>query len=205
FSGPGLFESSLFSQAHVIGQLQNTYIICDNSGDLVLVDQHAAHERIVYERLRALRETSDTVSSQRLLMPETVELGYRQAPVMEQILSELNSMGFEIEHFGGETFAVRAVPQELSDLQIAPLIADIAETAENRGSTPEMSELMDGCITVMACHGAIRANQALSEKEMKELLKQLDLCQNPFNCPHGRPTAVRWSKQFLEKSFKRTV
>ncbi len=200
-----LFELAFFSGAVIIGQFQNTYIVCEKSGELVLVDQHAAHERVVYERLQKIRKNGNTQSAQRLLMPETVELGYRQAPAMEKLLPELNSMGFEIEHFGGETFAVKSVPSELAERQIAPLIADIAEAAESTGGGGGMADLIEQCIIVMACHGAIRANQALSQQEMSSLLKQLDACENPFNCPHGRPTVVRWSAGFLEKSFKRTV
>ncbi|MCF8094990.1 MAG: DNA mismatch repair endonuclease MutL [Desulfobacteraceae bacterium] len=200
-----LFEPGSFSEAAVIGQFQNTYIICDKPGELVLVDQHAAHERIIYERLHNTRKSVEAGSSQQLLMPETVEVGYRQASAIKSLLPELNAIGFEIEHFGGDTFAVKAVPAELADRQITPLISDIAETTENTGAGPDISGLTDQCITVMACHGAIRANQALSKEEMTSLLKQLSACENPFNCPHGRPTMIRWSLQFLEKSFKRTL
>ncbi|MFW6080981.1 MAG: DNA mismatch repair endonuclease MutL [Desulfosalsimonas sp.] len=200
-----LFAKAFFSDTAVIGQFQNTYIICENSKELILVDQHAAHERIVYERLRKIREKSRNASSQRLLMPETVELGYRQAPSMEQLLPGLNSMGFEIEHFGGETFAVKSVPAELAEKRIGPLIADIAETAEASGGGAEISGILEQCIIVMACHGAIRANQPLTQQEMTALLRQLDACENPFNCPHGRPTILRWSADFLEKKFKRTA
>ncbi|MFP4650777.1 MAG: DNA mismatch repair endonuclease MutL [Desulfobacterales bacterium] len=200
-----LFAPVFFSGAVIIGQFQNTYIVCEKSGELVLVDQHAAHERIVYERLQKIRKGGNPRSAQRLLMPETVELGYRQAPAMQELLPELNSMGFEIEHFGGETFAVKSVPAELAERQVAPLIADIAEAAESTGGAAGMPDPIEQCIIVMACHGAIRANQSLSQQEMSSLLKQLDACENPFNCPHGRPTMVRWSVGFLEKSFKRTL
>ncbi len=205
--GPGraqLFDMDFFSDAVVIGQFKNTYIVCDKSGELVLIDQHAAHERIVYEKLRNIREKAPPGTAQRLLMPETIEFGYRQTPVMEKLLPELNAMGFDIEHFGGETFVIKAVPAELADSQIAPLLTDIAETAENTDTGPDLSVLLDECITVMACHGAVRANQALTAGEMQTLLRQLDNCENPFNCPHGRPTMIRFSIGFLEKSFKRT-
>ncbi|MBS3809988.1 MAG: DNA mismatch repair protein MutL, partial [Desulfobacterales bacterium] len=198
-----LFKCSFFSEALVIGQFKNTYIICEKSGELLIVDQHAAHERILYERLCKIRQSEKSGSVQRLLMPETVELKFREAPAMEQLLPELNTMGFEIEHFGGETFVVKAVPAELAELEATSLITDIADTAENLGAKPDISGLLDQCIILMSCHGAIRANQALTENEMAALLKQLDACENPFNCPHGRPTMIAWSLQFLEKSFKR--
>ncbi|MBS3731349.1 MAG: DNA mismatch repair protein MutL, partial [Desulfobacterales bacterium] len=200
-----LFSHGYFSEAVVLGQFRNTYIICEKSDELLLVDQHAAHERIVYERLSLFRKSHDTAAMQRLLMPETVELKYREAPALGQLLPELNAMGFEIEHFGGETFVVKAVPDVLAEQEIAPLVTDLAETAENLGAAPDMARLVDQCLILMACHGAIRAGQALSEKEMTALLKQLDACDNPFHCPHGRPTLIRWSVPYLEKNFRRTV
>ncbi|MFW5930955.1 MAG: DNA mismatch repair endonuclease MutL [Desulfosalsimonas sp.] len=201
-----LFEQGgFFTNSFIIGQFQNTYIICDKSGELVMIDQHAAHERILYERLRGTRTEAKAEPLQRLLVPETVELGHKQAPAMERLLPELNVMGFEIEHFGGETFVIKAVPSVLAETQIASLITDIAETAENTGTGPGIEDLLNQCITAMACHGAIRASQALSRQEMTDLLKQLDECENPFNCPHGRPTLIRWPLEFLEKSFKRIV
>ncbi|MFP3981312.1 MAG: DNA mismatch repair endonuclease MutL [Desulfobacterales bacterium] len=200
-----MFSHGFFSEAIVLGQFRNTYIICEKLDELLLVDQHAAHERIVYERLSGLRKSSDTTAMQRLLMPETVELRYREAPAMEQLLPELNAVGFEIEHFGGETFVVKAVPDVLAEREIAPLVTDLADTAGNFGTAPDMTRLVDQCLILMACHGAIRANQALTEKEMTALLKQLDSCDNPFYCPHGRPTLIRWSLPYLEKNFRRIV
>lgn len=199
-----LFAPGFFSGATVIGQFRNTYIICETGDELILVDQHAAHERVVYERLCRARKSGRPLQAQRLLVPETVDLGYGEVPAMERMLPELHAMGFEIEFFGGETFVVKAVPGILGGRKISPLITDIAEAAERLGGAPDVSGLVDQCIVLAACHGAIRANQRLSENEMTSLLRQLDECENPFNCPHGRPTVIRWPVPFLEKRFGRT-
>ncbi len=191
-------------QATVIGQFHNTYILCEIASELVLVDQHAAHERILYERLRSSRKAG-SVPVQRLLVPETIELRYRECAVIEQMLPDLKALGLEIEPFGGNTVVVKAVPDVLADVEIRPLIVEIAETADAIGYSPGLDAIIDKCTILMACHGAIRAHQSLTTKEMQAILAQLDRCENPFNCPHGRPTTIRWHLKSLEKQFKRTL
>ena len=204
-AAPVPHECGFFADAAIIGQFRNTYIICERPDELLLVDQHAAHERILYEQLAAAGNNHPSPPVQRLLMPETVELTYRQAPVIEQLLEELKAMGFEIEPFGDRTFVVQAVPEMLGGEGIGRLVADMAEAVETTGAAPELSRLKDKCIIVMACHGAIRANQRLAPEQMAALLKDLDACQNPFHCPHGRPTVIRWPVSHLEKRFHRIV
>ena len=200
-----LWEKRKFSDTTVIGQYHNTYILCEGDGGLIVVDQHAAHERIVYERLKTDKQSDHPPATQRLMIPETFELGYRESDIIEQMLGDLNSLGLEIEHFGGNTFVVKSVPVLISDREIKPMILEIAEAMMAFGYSPGLEDALDQCRILMACHGAIRARQALSVKEMKELLSQLDLCENPFHCPHGRPTFVQWTVKSLEKSFKRTL
>ncbi|MBC2715358.1 MAG: DNA mismatch repair endonuclease MutL [Desulfobacteraceae bacterium] len=200
-----LWEQKKFADATVIGQFNNTYILCEGDGELIVVDQHAAHERIAYERLKTARRSNTHPSSQKLMIPETFELGYRETAVIEQMLDDLNSLGLEIEHFGGNTFVVKSVPVLIADREIRPLILEIAEAMDAFGYSPGLEDALDQCIILMACHSAIRAHQSLSIKEMKELLVQLDQCENPFHCPHGRPTFVQWPVKTLEKSFKRTL
>ncbi len=202
---PVLFEPGLLAQARAIGQFRNTYIVCEKPDELLLIDQHAAHERILYERLCSIGESHGKTPSQRLLIPETVELTYRQAPLMEQLLPEFATMGFEMEPFGDRTFVVQAIPEMLGEEEIGSLVADMAEAAETMAAAPELSRLLDRCLIVMACHGAIRANQALTSQEMTAMIKQLDACKNPFHCPHGRPTVIRWPLSHLEKRFSRIV
>jgi DNA mismatch repair protein MutL len=198
-----LWQPPAFSGMSIIGQFRNTYIICEAEDGLFLIDQHAAHERIVYERLR--KERRERVQVQDLVLPETIELGYRESAAVSELIPDLAAVGIGIEPFGGRTFIVKSLPAVLSDQSARALITEIAETAAGAGYTPGLSETMEKCLILMACHGAIRANQALSEKEMRALLSQLDQCENPYHCPHGRPTLVRWTLAALEKQFRRIV
>jgi DNA mismatch repair protein MutL len=200
-----LWEQKKFAHATVIGQFNNTYILCEGDGKLIVVDQHAAHERIAYERLKAAAKANVHPPTQKLMLPETFDLGYREAAVIEQMIDDLNALGLEIEHFGGNTFVVKSVPVLIADREIKPLIVEIAETMDAYGYSPGLADALDQCIILMACHSAIRARQALSVTEMRELLKQLDRCDNPFHCPHGRPTFIQWPVKSLEKSFKRVL
>ena len=188
----------------IIGQLHNTYIVCESEEGLILIDQHAAHERILFEMFSA-RSADRKQAVQRLLMPETIELGFREAGVLAKILPDLKELGLEIEPFGGNTFVVKAVPVLLAEREVKPLIIEIVEKIVEVGSAPGLAEVLDKCRMIMACHGAIRANQVLSEKQIEGLLSQLDGCRNPSHCPHGRPTWIHWEIRSLEKSFKRIV
>ena len=199
-----MWQQKRFGDMRVIGQLHNTYIICEAEAGLILIDQHAAHERILFETFSA-RSADRKPASQRLLVPETIELGFREAGVLTEILPDLLALGLEIEPFGGNTFVVKAVPVLLADRQVKPLVVEIVETIVEVGAAPGLAEALDRCRMVMACHGAIRANQALTDKQVRGLLNQLDECRNPSHCPHGRPTWLRWELRALEKSFKRIV
>jgi DNA mismatch repair protein MutL len=138
-------------------------------------------------------------------VPETVELGYREAGVLEKMIPELKDIGLDIEPFGGNTFVVKAVPVLLAGREIKPVLIEIVEKITEIGSAPGFAKALDQSRMVMACHGAIRANQALSGAQIKGLLGQLDGCRNPSHCPHGRPTWIHWDIRNLEKSFKRVV
>ena len=199
-----LWKKTKFGDLRVIGQLHNSYVLCESEGGLVLLDQHAAHERILYERLKR-RSDRLKKEAQRLLVPETIELSFHEAGVLERLAAEFDAFGLEIDPFGTNTFVVRSVPAMLAGRDVAPLVREIVETlaAEGFGDGPE--SFVDASLKLMACHGAIRARQALSDPQIRELLHELDGCENPAHCPHGRPTWLRWSIRELEKSFKRIV
>lgn len=199
-----LWEEKRFGNLRVIGQFHNTYVLCESASGLVLVDQHAAHERILYEQLKR-RSAASPKAAQKLIVPETIDLGYREAQILEKLIPDLNILGLEIEPFGGSTFVVKSVPALLENRAIQPLVVEIVEKMAEIGFAPGLEKAMDACLVLMACHGAIRANQPLSDQQIAGLLKQLDECEQPFHCPHGRPTWIRWSLQTLEKSFKRIV
>jgi DNA mismatch repair protein MutL len=200
-----LWAKKRFGDLKVIGQFHDTYILCESSDRMVLIDQHAAHERIIFEQLKNRSQASKKSAAQKLLIPETIDLGYREAKILEELLPDLNELGLEIEPFGGNTFVVKSVPALLENKEIKPLVMEIVEKIAQVGFTPGLEKAIDQCLILMACHGAIRANQKLSVEQIKGLLDQLDHCDQPSNCPHGRPTWISWSIKDLEKSFKRIV
>ncbi len=186
----------------VIGQFHNTYIVCESENEFILLDQHAAHERIVFEQLKRKAHKAGS-PAQKLLIPEIIDFGYSESAILEKLLPGLLEFGLEIEPFGGNTFAVKAIPALISDREIKPLIVEMVEKISDIGFADGIEKTIDDCLIMMSCHGAIRANQALSEKEMKGIIDQLALCENPSHCPHGRPIRIRWSLSELEKKFKR--
>jgi DNA mismatch repair protein MutL len=203
-SQPSLWQPSFFQDLRVIGQLRNTYILCDSKEGLILIDQHAAHERVLFEQLKR-RQKASTPAVQRLLMPETVELGYREAALLEKMIPALHSTGLDIDPFGGNTFVIKGVPALLVGREVGPLIVELVEKAADTGVIGDAEKMLDHCLEIMACHGAIRAHQTLSQEQIQALLRQLDSCENPSNCPHGRPTWIKWTLRFIEKSFGRIV
>ena len=188
----------------VLGQLHSTYILCESDTGLVLIDQHAAHERVYFEQLN--RSHGDHQSAaQKLLVPETIEVSFQEAEILGRMAADLTDLGLEIEPFGKNTFVIKSVPVLLSGRDIKPLIHEMVEKAAAEGYSPGLKDALDQCRMVMACHGALRANQALSDEQIRKLLEQLDTCENPSHCPHGRPTWIRWDLATLEKSFKRVL
>ena len=199
-----LWGKKRFADLRVIGQLHNTYILCESAEALILIDHHAAHERILYEQIKN-RSSAAPTSAQRLLIPETIECGYKESSTLERLIPDLKEVGLEIEPFGGNTFVVTSVPSLLSGREIKPLIIEIIEKMVEVGFAPGLENVIDECLILMACHGAMRANQPLTDKQIRLLLEQLDGCDNPSHCPHGRPTWIRWTTPIIEKSFKRTL
>jgi DNA mismatch repair protein MutL len=191
----------------VLGQLGQTYIIAEGPGGMYLIDQHTAHERVLYERFAAERARM-AVASQQLLTPVPLELTPRQHAAMAEHLEALTELGFEIEPFGGETYLLRAVPAVLergpstssgrSDIgqAVAEIVDELAE--ENGGETREEKALIS-----VVCHSAVRAGQTLSMEEMRDLVRQLEETSLPHTCPHGRPTMIHLSAEQLAREFGR--
>ncbi|WP_319406295.1 DNA mismatch repair endonuclease MutL [uncultured Desulfosarcina sp.] len=199
-----LWNQRFFADLTFIGQYKGTYIICEAHDGLMLIDQHAAHERIVFEQLKR-QSNARRPAAQRLLLPETIDLGFREAQILEKLAPELDRYGLEIEPFGGNTFVVKAVPTLLNSGGIPGLVTQLVEKAAEIGAGAEMETMMDECLMVMACHNAIRAHQQLTEMQIRAMLEQLDACDNPSHCPHGRPIWIRWTVKDLEKQFQRIV
>ena len=199
-----LWEAHPFSQLKIIGQFHDTYIICESAEGLVLLDQHAAHERVAFEALKKAA-VEKQAPAQRLLMPESLELGFREAAALENCCPPLAHIGFEIEPFGVNAYVIVSIPALLAKAEAAPLVREIVEKYVVVGMPDDPGTILDPCIELMACHSVIRANQSLSREQVRALLEQLDGCENPSHCPHGRPIWIKWSLQELGKLFKRMV
>jgi DNA mismatch repair protein MutL len=199
-----IFDNRGFSALRVIGQVHGTYIVCESDAGLVLIDHHAAHERVVFEQLQR-RAGDRPAAAQKLVVPETLELNFREADILAQMIPDLKTFGLEIELFGKNSFVIKAVPGLLAGHDLKPMIVEIVEKAAETGYSPGLQEALDQCRRVMACHGSLRARQALNPEQIRQLLTQLDACERPSHCPHGRPTWIRWDLATLQKSFKRIL
>jgi DNA mismatch repair protein MutL len=199
-----LWSEKAFSSLKILGQLHHTYVVCESKDGLVLIDQHAAHERVVFDSLKAGYDKSN-VATQGLLVPETLELSHREASILELLLEDLRNMGLEIEPFGGKTYVIKSVPALLAGKPAKPLVMEILEKAAEIDVASDLGRGIEETLTIMACHGAIRANQKLAREQMQTLLEQLDNLSNPSHCPHGRPTFIVRDMRQVEKDFKRVV
>jgi DNA mismatch repair protein MutL len=183
----------------VLGQLGRTYIIGEGPTGMYLIDQHAAHERVLYERLQAQKDGA-AVTSQTLVEPLVVEPGPRHAGMDEERLAKLRGLGFDIEPFGGGAYLVQSVPAVLQTGDLSQSIVDIMEEAEKADGTRPWEEEIS---ISLACHGAIRSGQSLTLEQMQELIVQLEQASLPRTCPHGRPTMLHVSAEQLEREFGR--
>lgn len=185
----------------VVGQVSETYVVAEAPDGLYLVDQHAAHERVVFEKLMREQGTQP-INRQHLLLPVAVDLPPAVATLLLGHLELLDEWGFAVEDFGDATLRVRAVPHGLRESQIGPALYELADhLGEYSGSTPD--DWREKILTTIACHSAIRAGQTLAHEEMRQLLQQLERCAFPRTCPHGRPTALLLSQAQLERQFGR--
>ena len=182
----------------VLGQVQNTYIAAEGPDGMYLIDQHAAHERVVFEGVVADIE-SRTTNVQSLLAPETVDLNAAQEELLKAHHELVSRVGFQVEPFGGLTYLVRGVPS-LVDTSPGQALLEILDTMLEGGGFESWEERAAYSV---ACHGAIRAGKTLSLEEMSALTRQLERCQQPNTCPHGRPTMVHLSAARLEREFGR--
>jgi DNA mismatch repair protein MutL len=184
------------------GQVAATYIVAEAEDGLVIVDQHAAHERLVLERMRAAREGA-SVSRQALLMPEVVELDEPDCDRLEGAAAELADMGLDIERFGPSAMLVRAVPAALGKTDAASLLADLAAEIADLGGPLSLRDKLDHVAATIACHGSVRAGRVLSVAEMNALLREMEVTPRSGQCNHGRPTWVKLGHGEIEKLFGR--
>ncbi len=191
---------SVAKGVRIIGQLNRTYVLCETGEGLLMVDQHAAHERVVYESLKKAF-SGGGIQSQAFLVPLTIELGLREAGVAEQKLDQLARLGIDLEPFGGTTFLLRGAPCLPNEVKWPGFVSDLLAKLVERDL--EQAAMLDETLIVMACHGALRAGASLTHVEMDHLLSQLETTEIPTNCPHGRPVCRRFTYPELEKMFGR--
>jgi DNA mismatch repair protein MutL len=185
----------------ILGQLAASYVIAEGPEGLYLIDQHAAHERIMYERMMAAREMGAT-ASQALLDPTPVDVPAESAHLLEGDLPALHEMGFEIDHFGGNTFLVRAVPAEMIQDDIAAALREIVADLE-MGDAPLAKDIEARVVRRVCKRMAIKAGRVLTYAEMAALVRDLEACHSPRTCPHGRPTMIQIGVAQLEREFGR--
>jgi DNA mismatch repair protein MutL len=184
------------------GQVAATYIVAEAEDGLVIVDQHAAHERLVLERMRAARE-GGTVARQVLLIPGVVELEEPDCDRLEAAAPELAGMGLDIERFGTTAMLVRAVPAALGKTESASLLADLASEIAELGGPMSLRDKLDHVAATIACHGSVRAGRVLSVAEMNALLREMEVTPRSGQCNHGRPTWVKLGHGEIERLFGR--
>ena len=184
----------------LIGQIASTYLIAEGPDGLYLVDQHAAHERVLFERFMSQRKNE--IPSQTLLQPEAVELSPASTRLLSEQLPILERIGFEVENFGPNTFLVRAIPTLIKDSHATSALRALVEEFEE-DETPLQAEVEARIIARVCKRAAVKAGQTLSEAEQQALLKDLENCQSPRTCPHGRPTMIHLPVDLLERQFGR--
>jgi DNA mismatch repair protein MutL len=184
------------------GQIAQTYIVAEAEDGLVLVDQHAAHERLVLERMRRAVEAGEA-ASQALLLPEVVELDESACDRLEARILDLSAFGLELERFGPAAMLVRAMPAVLGQGDVQGLVTDLADELATHGDVLSLKERIDAVAGTMACHGSVRAGRVLSVTEMNALLREMEVTPHSGQCNHGRPTWVKLAHGDIEKLFGR--
>jgi DNA mismatch repair protein MutL len=199
-SGETDVRTDLLAGAVVLAQARNMYIVAQSPAGVLIIDQHVAHERILHDQLSG---TTGEVQVQRLVMPITLDLGKREALVMETKLPDLRAMGFDIEPFGREAFVVRSVPVIIAKRNCEQILRDTIEELTELTLAKRLIVQRDAIITTTSCKMAVKAGERLSMEEMARLVAELRQTSNPYLCPHGRPIVVCFSNRDLDKMFGR--
>ncbi len=184
-------------------QLHNRYLIAETDDGMIVIDQHALHERILYEHLRE-KVLSGSLESQALLVPEPVDLSPAEAAAALGAQDLLSQLGLAIEPFGGDTLLVSSYPAMLANFRPAEVLRDLVDQLLAGGKSPDRRDMLDSLLHMISCKAAIKAGDRLNHEEIAALLEQRHLAQDTHHCPHGRPTALYFSRDELDKQFKRT-
>lgn len=198
------FLSEVAKPKHkIIGQVFDTYWIVEYNDKMYIIDQHAAHEKVMFESLMNKLENKE-ISSQMINPPIILSLSMSESQLLEKYLENFKNIGFQIESFGGQDYAVRAVPSDLYTLDSEDVLMGIVDNLSNE-TGKMVPDIINEKIASMSCKAAVKGNSKLSYEEADKLIEQLLQLDNPYNCPHGRPTIISMSKYELEKKFKRII
>ena len=184
-------------------QLHNSYIVIQTEEGFMIVDQHALHERIIYEDL-CRKVAEGKLTSQRLLIPETFEITDRQAELLKDNSELIEKLGIELEPFGPTTMAIQSFPSMLEKVKPMDFVSDLLDTLTEKAVTLDAERLLHEVLDMTACKAAVKAGQPLTQAEIEQLLKDKDTVERASRCPHGRPTTIKFSLNELQKQFKRT-
>jgi len=199
-AGDAATEAASLPALRAVGQIGGAFIVAEGPAGMVVIDQHAAHERVLYEQMLASR--AQGIATQALLDAVTVDLAPDRVTLLEEHLGLLVELGFDVEPFGGSTLLVRGLPALLGQVNPAVALEAVADDLE-RGDQPLERTLEERVIAQVCKAGAIKAGQVLTWREMTELIRQLEGCQSPHTCPHGRPTMIQMTAQQLARQFER--
>ncbi|HEY3362654.1 MAG TPA: DNA mismatch repair protein MutL, partial [Methanosarcina sp.] len=183
----------------IIGQVSKLYILAERGEDLVLIDQHAAHERILYEQVLKMKKSR----VQELITPITIDLTPKEKVLMEEYIPYLEDCGFGISEFGDNTYVVTFVPEVFGRLEDTDVIHDVVSDLLASGKVKKDTGISEKVCKTIACRAAIKGGAACSSKQMEELIEQLKKAENPYSCPHGRPTVITFTKGELDRMFAR--
>jgi DNA mismatch repair protein MutL len=187
---------------YALAQLKGIYILAENAGGLVLVDMHAAHERITYERLKTSRD-QEGIRSQPLLVPQSVAVSQREVQVAGEHGALFQRLGLAVDVAGEESLVIRQIPVSLRDSDVEQLLRDVLADLIEFGSSERIEAHMDEILSTMACHGSVRANRRLTIPEMNALLRDMEETERSGQCNHGRPTWTQLGLDELDKLFLR--
>lgn len=199
----GFLTADARKKHRIIGQLFDTYWLVQYEDKLFIIDQHAAHEKVLYEKTMK-KVQNQTFSSQTLSPPVILTLSLAEVEMLEKYQKEIAAFGYEIEPFGGKEYAITAIPADFTGIDMKTMFIDMLDDFANIGGKDAPNLIMEK-VASMSCKAAIKGNQHISTAEMEQLLDELLQLENPYNCPHGRPTIISMSKYEIEKKFKRIV
>jgi len=200
---PEAITAQALERAEILGQVDGTYIVCSLDQGLLILDQHAAHERIVFKKLEAMLNRAEKPETQGLVVPLPLRLTGQEALLLKGCRDEINALGFQVEEFGPNSFVVRAVPSFLAEVDVSRLILDVLTDLLVERGPASVKRQREVLLRSVACHSAVRAGQSLSTEEMKAMLDGLSRTADSTTCPHGRPTFLSVSPRRLAHMFRR--